>query len=72
MIIDNKTVILLVCVIYYFSVSDEVTSLLLNGENRLDPCLLLQTPVVWEFNPDYVFPVSFLDVSNKSLLLCHA
>lgn len=37
----------------------DLTSQLLDNAMTLDPCLLAQNPVQWEFNPNYTSPVSF-------------
>ena len=37
---------------------DDITTLMLTGTTRLEPCVLIQNPIIWEFNPDWEFTVS--------------
>ena len=37
---------------------------MLTGATRLEPCVLIQNPIIWEFNPDWEFTVSEHLVQN--------
>ena len=43
---------------------DDITTLMLTGATRLEPCVLIQNPIIWEFNPDWEFTVSEHLVQN--------